>query len=75
MELKCTTCNKTIGFLAGAIESGNYRISLHSVFQSLNIEEGTFNRKKLQPSRNRENGHMSHYLIELTLNIQAVKSS
>lgn len=27
MELKCTTCNKTIGFLVGAMESSNYRIS------------------------------------------------
>ena len=27
MELKCTTCNKTIGFLSGTLESSNYRIN------------------------------------------------
>ena len=27
MEFKCNTCNKTIGFLSGTLESSNYRIN------------------------------------------------
>jgi hypothetical protein len=27
MELFCTSCNRSIGFLAGSLESSNYKIS------------------------------------------------